>query len=104
MRVARLSDRRERVTTVVRREALLDKHCPVCGEAFVGLSRQRYCGQPCASRAAYLRHAEVRKAARRQRCRDKKASTIPSQPRTARTDGGAADHVGGMIRDDEPTA
>jgi hypothetical protein len=69
-----LSGARERVVTVTRREPLVDKHCPVCGRAFVGLSRQRYCGQPCANRAAYLRHAEVRKEARRQRYRDKKAS------------------------------
>jgi hypothetical protein len=65
---------RERVMVVTRREPLVDKACPVCGAAFIGLSRQRYCGRPCAARAAYLRHAEVRKEARRQRYRDQKES------------------------------
>jgi len=69
-----LSDRRERVVVVTRREPLVDKTCPVCGTAFIGLSRQRYCGRPCAARAAYLRHADARKQARRERYRAQRAS------------------------------
>jgi hypothetical protein len=68
-----LIEGRERVVMVTRREPLVDKPCPVCGMTFVGLNRQRYCGRPCASRAAYLRHAEARKEARRQRYRDRRA-------------------------------
>jgi tRNA(Ile2) C34 agmatinyltransferase TiaS len=52
---------------IVRREPLLPKVCPVCGQTFEGLGRRRYCGRACAQHAAYERHAEVRKAARRER-------------------------------------
>jgi hypothetical protein len=69
-----VSGERERVIVVTRPEPLVDKVCPVCGAAFVGLSRQRYCSPSCAARAAYLRHAEVRQEARRQRYRVQKAS------------------------------
>jgi hypothetical protein len=48
--------------------------CPVCGTAFVGLSRQRYCGRSCANRADYRRHAAPRKEARRQRHKAQKAA------------------------------
>ena len=61
---------RERVIIVQRHERLVDKTCPVCGRTFTGLTRQRYCSQSCASRAAYLRHAEVRREARRRRYRE----------------------------------
>jgi hypothetical protein len=70
-----VSEKRERVVVVTRREPLVDKACPVCGTAFVGLSRQRYCGPSCAGRAAYRRHAEVRKEARRQRYHAQKGSS-----------------------------
>ena len=68
-----MAGERERVIVVTRREPLVDKVCPVCGAAFVGLSRQRYCGPTCLARAAYLRHAEARRAARRQRYQHRKA-------------------------------
>jgi hypothetical protein len=53
-------------TVVVRREALVDKACPICGQVFRAVSRRRYCSATCLNRAAYLRHAEVRRANRRE--------------------------------------
>ena len=69
-----MSDGRVRVVVVTRREPLVDKVCPGCGAAFVGLTRQRYCGRSCANRADYRRHAAPRKEARVQRYRDRKAA------------------------------
>ena len=57
---------------VVRREPLLDKVCPVCGRAFQGLSRRRYCSSTCLYRANYLRTAEHRRAHRREQYRKQK--------------------------------
>ncbi len=54
-----------RETVVVRREPLFDKICLVCGNAFQGLRRRRYCSPHCYYRASYLRHAEERRAKRR---------------------------------------
>ena len=62
---------RERV--IVRREPLMDKLCPVCGRAFRGLARQRYCSRPCRYRADYDRHAQQRRASQRQRYRRKQS-------------------------------
>jgi hypothetical protein len=52
---------------VVKREPLIDKVCPVCGQPFQGLSRQRYYPPSCRHRADYQRHVEQRKASQRQR-------------------------------------
>jgi len=54
-----------RETVVVRREPLFDKTCLVCGRAFQGLRRRRYCSPQCYYRASYLRNAEERRAKRR---------------------------------------
>jgi hypothetical protein len=55
-----------RETVVVRRESLIDKVCPICGRSFQAVSRRRYCSARCLNRAAYLRHAEQRRANRRE--------------------------------------
>jgi hypothetical protein len=55
-----------RETIVVRRESLVDKVCPVCGREFRAVNRKRYCSETCLNRAAYLRHAEQRRANRRE--------------------------------------
>jgi len=39
----------------------------VCGALLVGTSRAQYCSRNCASKAAYARQAEERRAARRAR-------------------------------------
>jgi tRNA(Ile2) C34 agmatinyltransferase TiaS len=52
---------------VVKREPLLRKTCPACGQTFQGLSRQRYCSPNCRHRADYQRHAEQRRAYQRQK-------------------------------------
>jgi hypothetical protein len=57
---------------VIRHERLVDKTCPVCGTPFQGLGRRRYCKRTCADRAFYQRHAERRRATRRERYRQKK--------------------------------
>jgi hypothetical protein len=56
-----------RVILVTRRERLEGRTCAVCGRTFVGRSTQRYCSRPCQQRADYERHADARRAARRER-------------------------------------
>jgi tRNA(Ile2) C34 agmatinyltransferase TiaS len=51
---------------IVRREPLMDKVCPVCGRAFRAVSKQRYDSPPCRRAADYQRHAERRRAHRRE--------------------------------------
>ena len=53
-------------TIVIRRESLVDKVCPVCVREFRAVNRKRYCSATCLNRAAYLRHAEQRRANRRE--------------------------------------
>jgi hypothetical protein len=55
-----------RETVVVRREPLIDKLCPICSRPFQAVNRRRYCSATCLNRAAYLRHAEQRRANRRE--------------------------------------
>jgi hypothetical protein len=62
-------DRRERV--IVRREPVEDKTCQVCERTFEGLRRQSYCSINCANRASYARHAEKRRAEKREEYRRK---------------------------------
>ena len=57
---------------IVRREPLLDKVCPVCGRAFRAVSKQRYDSPACRRAADYRRHAEKRRAHRRETYRWKK--------------------------------
>ena len=59
----------ERERVIVRREPLLDKVCPICGKAFVGLSRQKHCSRKCANQASYRKLADKRRAERRERYR-----------------------------------
>ena len=68
-----MADQQERLRTIVRREPLMDKTCPICGTAFTGLGRQTFCSLACANRASYRRHAERRRAERRERYRRTKA-------------------------------
>ena len=66
-----MPDERERI--IVRHEPVEDKMCPVCGRNFEGLKRQRYCSINCANRASYARHAEKRRAEKREKYRRKQA-------------------------------
>jgi len=51
-----LAARRRRVSRI----------CVVCGTEFVGTVRALYCSRACASRANYAKHAERRRAERRE--------------------------------------
>jgi hypothetical protein len=64
--------RPERVVTVTRRLPLTTKVCPVCGKTFTGLSWRRYDTSACARRSDYARHADQRRAARREKYRREK--------------------------------
>ena len=65
-----------RETLVRRREPLVDKACPVCGGGFRGLGRRRYCSRQCQQRAYYVRRADERRAARRERYRSQKQERV----------------------------
>ncbi len=67
-----MAEQQERVRTIVRREPLIDKQCPLCGREFTGISRQAYCSNACVNQASYRRHAERRRAERRERYRIQK--------------------------------
>jgi hypothetical protein len=43
--------------------------CAVCGTEVPGTVRRRYCSNSCVQKAAYARHAQKRRAARRERYR-----------------------------------
>jgi hypothetical protein len=57
----------ERIVTVTRRLPLTTKVCPVCGQTFTGPRWRRYDARACARRADYARHADRRRAARREK-------------------------------------
>ena len=56
----------ERVITVERRLKLTPRTCAVCGREFPGWGRQRFCGKPCQRKFDYQRHADQRRANRRE--------------------------------------
>jgi predicted nucleic acid-binding Zn ribbon protein len=58
-----------RVVYIRRRLVLTPRTCAVCGAAFEGWGRQRFCSKACQRRWDYRRHAEQRRAARRERYR-----------------------------------
>ena len=69
LRLSRGMSERERERVIVRREPLMDKTCLVCRRPFAGLARQLYCSVRCTNRASYQRHADKRRAERRERYR-----------------------------------
>jgi len=56
----------ERIIHVERRLKLDQRECVVCGTAFDGWGRQRFCSAACRRRRDYEAHAEARKQARRE--------------------------------------
>ena len=60
---------KEMAITVTRHLKLIEKVCPACGKTFWGPKVRVYCsgrGGACANRANYLKHAEKRRAERRE--------------------------------------
>jgi tRNA(Ile2) C34 agmatinyltransferase TiaS len=59
--------RKEKTLTLTRTMTvkLTDRSCPTCGKKFEGWGKQQYCSKLCSNRAAYARHAEQYRAARR---------------------------------------
>ncbi|MBI4494539.1 MAG: hypothetical protein HY690_17305 [Chloroflexi bacterium] len=73
----------------VRRMRLEERVCPVCGQAFPGTKRQRYCGASCERRAYYARHADELKARHHERYHQQKgqpAGEAPPGPRQNQVD------------------
>ncbi len=73
------SDQVVKLITVQRRLKLTPRTCAVCGQAFPGWGRQRFCGKPCQRKWDYLRHAEARRANRRESYRRQKKNQPPKQ-------------------------
>ena len=48
-----------------------EKTCPVCGTVFEAFAKQAYDSKLCANRASYARHAEKRRAEKREQYRRK---------------------------------
>ena len=57
----------ERTVLVQRRLRYTERSCAVCGKAFLGWGRARFCSDPCRQRSTYLAHVEERRAKRRAR-------------------------------------
>jgi hypothetical protein len=51
---------------------LTEKTCPVCEKRFMGAKLAKFCSQACKLKASYQRHAEARRAERRERYRASK--------------------------------
>ena len=64
----------ERTVLVTRRLRYTERSCAVCGTAFLGWGRARFCSDPCRQRSTYLAHAEDRRAKQRARYHGKKQS------------------------------
>ena len=56
-----------RVIMVQRRLVLTPRTCAMCGKAFEGWGRQRFCSKLCQRRWDYRQHAESRREKRRAR-------------------------------------
>lgn len=58
--------------TVEKHITLEQKTCPQCGKSFMGAKVARYCSIACRNKAAYWRHPEVYRQARRESYRTQK--------------------------------
>jgi hypothetical protein len=69
-----------------RSAATTEKHCQQCGEAFVGITRQKYCGPACtrAADAARTRCRNVAKKSRLSPAALKAARAVPGSWQKAR--------------------
>ncbi len=63
---------RQRIVITERHLKLTPRTCATCARAFHGWGRQRFCSLSCQRRWDYLRHAESRRAKRRERYRVRK--------------------------------
>ena len=62
-------------TVVVERHfALSHKKCLQCGKDFMGTKKAQYCSRACTRAASYQRHAEARRAHRREVYQQEKAA------------------------------
>lgn len=73
-------DVREVSVSLIRRFALTEKECPVCGKTFKGTKKARYCSSSCRNRAHYLRHAEQYRQNRKEIYRKQKAKATKAKP------------------------
>src|SRR3954467_13084664 len=67
-----------------------EKTCPVCGTVFEAFAKQAYDSKLCANRASYARHAEKRRAEKREQYRRMKQEggcrpSAPPHTKRART-------------------
>ena len=62
----------ERTILVERHLRLTERQCAVCGKVFLGWGRGRFCSDRCRQRSSYAKHADKRRAERRERYRRKK--------------------------------
>jgi len=70
----------EAVRVVERRLRLTPRTCAMCGQSFLGWGRARFCGPACRRGWDYRRHAEKRRATRRERYRRQKAKKEGERP------------------------
>ena len=65
----------EQQVSYTRQLQLEEKTCPVCGQKFEGIKKQKYCSRACQAKADYERHAEQYRKARMEKYRaEKKAA------------------------------
>jgi hypothetical protein len=67
-----MTDTEGRVVYIQRRLVLTPRTCAQCGRAFEGWGRQRFCQPKCQKLWDYYKHADARRATRRERYRRQK--------------------------------
>jgi tRNA(Ile2) C34 agmatinyltransferase TiaS len=58
---------RTQTVTITRQVTLEEKVCPQCGKKFFGRKNQKFCSRACVQKDSYDRHAEARRATRREK-------------------------------------
>ena len=58
--------------TVTRKIRVVEKRCPQCRKTFVGRLNKKFCSRACVQKESYDRHAEARRAHRRERYKENK--------------------------------
>lgn len=66
---------RTQTVTITRRITLEEKQCPQCGKKFFGRKNQKFCSRACVQKDSYDRHAEQRRADRREKYQEEKKAT-----------------------------
>lgn len=72
-----MRDAKPKTIQVMREYVVEEKRCPQCGKQFEGIKTAKFCSSTCLKQADYAKHAETRRAKRREAYQEQRARVQP---------------------------